>query len=345
MRQDRWWLRAPVLVAPDKFKGTMSASEVAAAIADGLREGGRNAEEMPVADGGEGTADVLVAGLGGEWLEADATDALGRAIRGRFAMLDGDPALGSERAASGRSGASGRIAVVEAAEASGLARIDPADRDALAASSRGTGELVAAAAEAGATRVLVAVGGTATTDGGAGALAALDDAGVDPSLTVICDVRTPFERAARVFAPQKGAGPDAVKQLARRLDAFARKAPRDPRGIPLTGAGGGLSGGLYAYRDAKLVPGAPFVLDALGFDARMRAAAFVVTGEGRLDEQTLEGKAAGEVAVRCRQAGVACHAVVGQAAIDDFSFRVLALDGLVEAGDPRELRAAGRALA
>jgi glycerate kinase len=113
----------------------------------------------------------------------------------------------------------------------------------------------------------------------------------------------------------------------------------------MTGAAGGLAGGLYAQRAAKLVPGAPFVLDALGFDARMRAAAFVVTGEGRLDEQTLEGKAAGEVAVRCRQAGVACHAVVGQAAIDDFSFRILALDSLAEAGDPAALRAAGRGLA
>jgi glycerate kinase len=94
-----------------------------------------------------------------------------------------------------------------------------------------------------------------------------------------------------------------------------------------------------------LVPGAAFVLDALGFDQRMRAASFVVTGEGRLDEQTLDGKVAGEVAVRCRQAGVACHAVVGRAAIDDFSFRVLALDGLYEAGDPTHLRAVGRALA
>jgi len=113
----------------------------------------------------------------------------------------------------------------------------------------------------------------------------------------------------------------------------------------MTGAGGGLSGGLYAQRGAKLVPGAPFVLDALGFDARMRAASFVVTGEGRMDEQTLEGKAAGEVAVRCRQAGVACHAIVGQDAIDDFNLRVLALDGLDEATTIDELRACGRALA
>ena len=327
MNQDRWWLRAPVLVAPDKFKGTMSAAEVAAAIAAGLRDGDRNAEELPVADGGEGTADALLRAVGGEWVEAEATDALGRPISARFAVL-----------ADGQ-------AVVEAAEASGLARIAPDERDAYAASSRGTGELIAAACAAGATHVLVAVGGTATTDGGAGALQALDEAAVDPQLTVICDVRTPFEHAARVFSPQKGADPATVKRLEKRLNAFAAKAPRDPRDIPLTGAGGGLAGGLYARRSARLVPGAPFVLDALGFDARMRAAAFVVTGEGRLDEQTLDGKAAGEVAVRCRQAGVACHAIVGQAAIDDFSFRVLALDGLAEAGDPAELRRAGEQLA
>jgi glycerate 2-kinase len=327
VRQDRWWLRAPVLVAPDKFKGTYSAADVAAAIADGLREGGRNAEELPVADGGEGTADALVRALGGEWIEADASDALGRPIRARFAML-GD----------GRG-------IVEAAEASGLARIAAADRDAFAASTHGTGELIAAACDAGATHVLVAVGGTATTDGGAGALDALDAAAVDPELTVICDVRTPFEHAARVFGPQKGADAETVKRLERRLTAIAKRAARDPRGVPMSGAGGGLSGGLYAQRRARLVPGAPFVLDALGFDTRMRAASFVVTGEGRIDEQTLEGKAAGEVAVRCRQAGVACHAVVGEDALDDFSLRVLALDGLAEASDPAAMRAAGRALA
>ncbi len=327
MRQNRWWLRAPVLVAPDKFKGTLSAAEVAAAIAEGIRAGGRPAEELPVADGGEGTADALMRALGGEWREADATDALGRPVKTRFALLE--------------SGA----AVVEAASASGLEQIADGDRDAFAASTRGTGELIAAAAEAGAREVLVAVGGTATTDGGAGALAALDDAGVEIELTCICDVRTPWEHAARVFAPQKGADPDTVKRLARRLAAAAAKAPRDPRGVPLSGAGGGLAGGLLAHRGARLVAGAPFVLDALGFDTLMRAAPFVVTGEGRLDAQTLEGKAAGEVAVRCRQAGVACHAIVGQAAIDDFSFRVLALDGLFEAGDPDALRESGRALA
>jgi glycerate kinase len=325
----RWWLRAPVLVAPDKFKGTMSAAEVAAAIARGLRDGGRKAEELPVADGGEGTAEALLRALGGEWREADATDALGLPIRARFAMLERMPAT----------------AVVEAAEASGLWRLGDSERNVWSASTRGTGELIAAAAVAGADTVIVAVGGTATTDGGAGALAALDEAGAGPKLIAACDVRTTFEDAARRFGPQKGADPETVQRLTRRLSALARKAPRDPRGVPMTGAGGGLAGGLLAYRGATLLPGAAFVLDALGFDERMRRAAFVVTGEGRLDEQTLAGKAAGEVAVRCRQAGVACHAIVGQDALDDFDVRILALDSLDEAGDPQALRAAGKRLA
>jgi glycerate kinase len=184
----------------------------------------------------------------------------------------------------------------------------------------------------------VTVGGSATTDGGAGALEALDDAGVEPRLAVLCDVRTSFERAAAVFGPQKGADARMVKRLERRLDKLADGAPRDPRGIPMTGAAGGLSGGLYAYRGAKLVPGAAYVLDALGFDARMRAARAVVTGEGKLDDQTLAGKAVGEVATRCRQAGVWCYAVVGKNALDDFAIRLLDFAGVREAGSVNELR-------
>ncbi len=165
---------------------------------------------------------------------------------------------------------------------------------------------------------MVTVGGSATTDGGKGALDALADAGASPKLKVACDVRTPWEDAARVFAPQKGADPETVRRLERRLAALARSAPRDPRGVPMTGCAGGLSGALWSHRGAQLVPGAAFVLDALGFDRLMRSARFVVTGEGRLDEQTLAGKAVAEVATRCRQAGVACHAVVGRDDLDAF---------------------------
>jgi glycerate kinase len=311
----------PVLVAPDSFKGTFTAAQAAAAIAAGLRNAGREAVELPVADGGEGTMDVL----GGTIATARVTDPLGRPIEASFAMLD-----------------DGRTAVVEAAQASGLGLVAEGERDPYAASTRGTGELIAAAVEAGAKKVIVTVGGSGTTDGGAGALEALED--VDVELEVLCDVRTPWEDAPRVFGPQKGADEATIERLERRLSELAERAPRDPRGEPMTGAAGGLSGGLWAFRDAKLLPGAPYVLDAVGFDERMRESAFVVTGEGRLDEQTLEGKIVGELATRCRQAGVACHAIVGEDDLEPFKARILDLASVREATTLEELRGAGGAL-
>ncbi|MEA2375443.1 MAG: glycerate 2-kinase, partial [Thermoleophilaceae bacterium] len=169
--------------------------------------------------------------------------------------------------------------------------------------------------------------------------------GLRPDLTVACDVRTPWEDAARVFGPQKGADPATVRRLDRRLARLAAAAPRDPRGVPMSGAAGGLAGGLWAHLGAHLAPGAPYVLDAIGFDDRMREARFVVTGEGRIDEQTLAGKAVGEVATRCRQAGVACHAVVGEEALDRFRERLLDISTVTEAPTVRRLTAAGRKLA
>jgi glycerate kinase len=316
----------PVLVAPDSYKGTFSADEVAAAIAAGLRSAGREAEEMPVADGGEGTMDVLVRALGGDVRTATVSDPLGRSIDARYALLpDGS-------------------AVVETAQASGLALVAEDQRDAWAASTRGTGELIAIAVAAGAERVLVTVGGSATSDGGAGALEALEEAGVSPELDVLCDVRTVFEKAPSVFGPQKGADPEMVKRLERRLDELAVKLRRDPRGEPMTGCAGGLSGGLWGQHGARLVPGAAYVLDAIGFDSAMKASAFVVTGEGRLDSQTLEGKIVGEVATRCRQGGVTCHAIVGSNALEPFQERIVDLASVSEATDLAELEAAGRRL-
>jgi len=318
------------LVAPDSFKGTFSAAEVAAAVARGLRSAGGKAEELPVADGGEGTADALLAALGGERRRAPAHDPLGRPIDADYAVL-GD----------GRG-------VVETAAASGLGLVAERERDALSASTYGTGELVAAALGDGAQEVLVAVGGSATTDGGAGALEALRESGVTPGarprLTVLCDVRTAWEEAPRVFGPQKGADAATVKRLERRLAELAREAPRDPRGVPMTGAAGGLAGGLWAWLGADLVAGAPYVLDSLGFDARMRASTFVVTGEGRLDAQTLQGKICGEVATRCRQAGVACHAIVGRNDLDPFQERILDLASVSEATTLDEFEKTGARL-
>jgi glycerate 2-kinase len=317
----------PALVAPDSFKGTFSAREVAAAIAAGLRSAEREAVELPVADGGEGTMEVLVNALGGELRTATVSDPLGRPIEAAFALLPGG------------------AAVVETAQASGLGLVDEGERDAWAASTRGTGELIVAAVEAGVEKVIVTVGGSATTDGGAGAIEALDEAGVRPPvMEVLCDVRVPFEDAPRIFAPQKGADPAMVKRLEQRLAKLAATFPRDPSGEPMTGAAGGLSGGLWAACSARLLPGAPYVLDAIGFDDLMRDSAFVVTGEGGLDDQTLQGKLVGEVATRCRQAGVTCHAIVGRNSLDPFGERIIDLASVTEASTLAEIEAAGSAL-
>jgi glycerate kinase len=315
----------PVLVAPDSFKGTFSAQRVAAAIGRGLERAGLPADLAPVADGGEGTMAILLERLGGETITVGARDPLGREIPASFALL-----------------ADGRTAIVEVAAASGLALLAPAERDAEAASSVGTGELIAAALAAGATHVLVAAGGSATTDAGRGALEAIEAAGGlrGARLTVLCDVRTPFERAAEVFAPQKGADTAAVARLRRRLEAF-----RLPRNVPMTGAAGGLAGGLWARLDASLLAGAPFVLDAIDFDARMLASRAVVVGEGRLDTTSLEGKIVAEVATRARQRGVPAHAIVGRCQLDRFDARILDLQGILEARDEPAIELAAAALA
>ena len=161
----------------------------------------------------------------------------------------------------------------------------------------------------------------------------------------LCDVRTPFERAAEVFGPQKGADPATVKRLTRRLNDFAATLPRDPRGEPMTGCAGGLSGGLWAQYDAALEPGAAFVLRALDFDARMRAARAVIVGEGTMDEQTLQGKIPGEIATRARQAGVPCFAIVGTSELDAFGARMLDLQRVLEAGDLDAIAVAAASLA
>jgi len=264
-----------LLIAPDSFKGTFSAREVADAIARGAAGAEIDVDRCPVADGGEGTLDVLLTGRGGTTSTAAAHDPLRREITAPIGWIEG-----------------GATAIVEMATASGLGFVAPGERDAEAASSFGTGELIAAAIGHGARRVIVAVGGSATTDGGAGAIEAIDAAGGTrgTELVVLVDVTTPFERAAEVYGPQKGADPTVVERLTVRLHAQAAAFRRDPRGVPGTGAAGGLSGGLWAAYGAALAPGAAWVLDALGFDARLALADAVVTGEGRLDHQTLEGK-------------------------------------------------------
>jgi glycerate kinase len=314
------------LVAPDSFKGTFDAGAVAEAIAAGIEAGGGSADRCPVADGGEGTMDVLLAALSGERRTAEVHDPLRRPIVASFGLL-GD----------------GEIAIVETAQASGLSLLAPEERDPVRADTYGTGELIAAAIDTGARTVFLAAGGSATTDGGRGAIEALQktDALGAASIEVLCDVRTPYEDAARVFAPQKGADPAAVERLTARLDELAAELPRDPRGVPMSGCAGGLSGGLWVH-GARLRPGAGFVLDALDFDSRLTRADAVVSGEGRFDSQSLEGKVVGTIATRCAAAKKPLHLIVGENALS--SKLPPAISSIAEATNLKEIELRGESL-
>jgi glycerate kinase len=318
---------ARALVAPDAFKGTFDAATVADALARGLEEAGWEADRCPVADGGEGTLELLVRALGGRLVTVTASDPLGRPVTCHV-------------------GHAGDTAIVEMAQASGLALVAPGERDAWRASTRGTGELVLAAAASGAREILVAAGGSATTDGGRGAIEAIREGGGlgAARLVVLCDVETAFEDAARIFGPQKGADPATVARLQERLAAFAQTLPRDPRGVPATGAAGGLAGGLWAAFDAELRPGAPAVLDALAVDERMRAAQLVVAGEGCIDEQSFGGKIVGELVRRARAIGVPVHAVAGSTTLPEAQWTRVGLERVWTASTLGEVEAAGREL-
>lgn len=273
------------LACPASLKGVLSAEDAAAALVAGL---GEDAVALPVADGGEGTAEVLAAALGGEWRTAEVADPLGRRVSARWLLLpDG-------------------TAVVESAEAIGLGRLGAGELDPLVASSAGLGALLLAALAAGPSSVLVCLGGSATVDGGAGLLSVLPEWPPSVPLRVACDVRNPLlgERgAARVYGPQKGASPEAVEELERRLAAMTRLAPHCD--LPGAGAAGGL-GAALASLGGELVEGAELVLDRIGFDERARGAALVVTGEGTVDRTTFEGKAPGAVRSRCARLGIRC---------------------------------------
>jgi glycerate kinase len=318
---------ARVLVAPDSFKGTFSAVAVAEAIARGCLRVGAVPDLCPLADGGEGTADVLRAVAGGSQVNVASEDALGRPVEAEFTIL-----------------ADGARAVVEVAAASGLGRLGPGELDPWAASTYGTGILIAAALERGVGRVLVAAGGSATVDGGRGAIAALRERGFEsPSITVLCDVSTGWEHCARVFGPQKGADPALVAALAERLDEFAMTLPRDPRGVAGSGAAGGLAGGLWGAFGADLVGGADFILDAVGIADRLAVARCAISGEGRIDAQSSMGKVIGELGRRAERSGVPLHAIVGrdgrEPGLDD------GLASVIEAGAIPDIEEAGSVIA
>lgn len=287
-----------VVAAPDKFRGTATARQVAAAIAAGAADAGWDCNELPVSDGGEGFCDVL----GGRRRTTRVHGPLGDPLIAEWRLLPGDT-----------------TAVVEMAAASGLALLGgPLWNDPVRADTRGTGEVIADAVKAGARQILVGVGGSASTDGGLAALDVLEPhsrlKGVD--ITVACDVTTRFVDAARVFSPQKGASPAQAEFLARRLErlvqVYVDRFGTDISDRPGSGAAGGLAGGLAAI-GAGLSSGFEVVAEAIDIAAFIEDADLVVTGEGFLDEQSFHGKAVGGVTDLARNAGVGVLVVAGDA--------------------------------
>jgi glycerate 2-kinase len=303
---------ARALACPASLKGVLSARDAAAALAEGLRSWAE-VDELPVADGGEGTLDVLHTALGGEWREAEVPDAFGRSRVARWLELP-----------SG-------VSVVEAAEAIPLdeERLDP-----FAASSRGLAEVIRAVGRP--RELLVCLGGTANVDGGAGLLAVLGE--LPAPTRVACDVDVPLVDAARLFSAQKGASPAEAAELEARLVAMPELAPYAD--VPGAGAAGGL-GAALASLGAELLPGSPLVLDLVGFDPT--GYDLVVTGEGTVDRTTVHGKAPGEVARRCAAMGVRCVVFGGR-----IGEALPELETIALSGDPnqaeRDLVALGKFL-
>jgi len=286
---------ARAVACPDKFRGTLRADEAAAAIAAGLRRAGYDdVVEAPMADGGEGTLDTLLASLGGSRRVARVTGPLGDAVDAEWGVLP-----------SG-------IAVVEMARASGLALV-AGRNDPLRASTRGTGELIAVARREGFRQIIVAVGGSATTDGGLAAVETLGWSLQGMEVTVACDVESAFLDAARIYGPQKGATSAQVALLTRRLqllaDQYRTRTGFDVTAMAGAGAAGGLAGGLAAI-GAQLVPGFEAIAEAIGLEAAFDGASLVVTGEGKLDPSSLEGKVVGGVLAWAAELGVPHVAVI-----------------------------------
>ena len=338
-----------VLVAPDKFRGTFTARQAAEAFETGWRRE-RPADEvelLAMADGGEGTMDALVGSLRGRVVAARVTGPLGDRVTAAFGLAPS---------------ADGLIGVVEMARASGLALLGAGRRDPLRATTRGTGELMAEAIDAGADRLVVCIGGSATNDGGVGMATALGgrflDAGGEPiddggqalvalaridlsrmhpglarvSVTGACDVDNPLtgrSGASVVYGPQKGASPDDVHALDRALSHLAAVVERDLgvalRDEPGGGAAGGLGFGLMAFCGASLRPGVQVVMEAVGLAERIARADLVITGEGSLDEQSLRGKTPAGVLQACALAGVPAVIVCGRATVEPPGVRVVSL--------------------
>lgn len=301
-----------VLAAVDKFKGTATAAQVAAAIGHACWELGHDCVERPVADGGDGTLEAL----GGANRVSTVTGPLGDPVRAEWRFHRG-------------------TAIIEMARASGLTLVGGATgNDAMAATTTGTGELIDQALDLGARKIVVCLGGSATTDGGLGCVRAITtpDRLRRVTLLIACDVQTTFVDAAPVFAPQKGATPAQVELLKGRLVRLAQMYREqygvDVRDLPGSGAAGGLAGGLVAL-GGRLHPGFDLVADELNLADHIAAADVVITGEGYLDEQSFEGKVVGGVAAMCASSDTPVAAIVGDSApevADRIRHRSIALD-------------------
>ena len=278
-----------IVIAIDSFKGCLDSAGAAAAVAEGLA--GHDCVVLPVSDGGEGFAAILTAALGGAMIKTMVHDPLGRPTEASY-------------------GLSGSIAIVESAAASGLTLMRPEELNPMIASSYGTGELIVDAIRRGARDIYVGFGGTGTNDGGAGMLEALEgvrELWPECRFTGLCDVTATFcgpEGATAVYGPQKGVTPDLVGPLDAQLRALAEQyrpvLGRDVLAQPGSGAAGGMAGALWAVLGADLKPGADAVLDILHFENHLADASLVITGEGRIDAQTLQGKLPAVVAQRAK---------------------------------------------
>jgi glycerate kinase len=325
-----------IIVAPNTFKGSMSATQAAKAITRGVLEVFPKADvvEIPVADGGEGTVEALVTAHAGTYGWVNVEGPLGAPVLASYGLIDG-----------------GRTAVVELASASGYVLITPAARDARKTSTYGFGQLIEAARKSGAESIIAGIGSSATNDGGAGMAEALgfrfldnegrelprgglallrleriDGSRLNPGwrsvkVKVACDVTNPLtgpQGASYVYGPQKGADPQTVRLLDKALGHFAEVIEKDLHksvsDVPGAGAAGGTGAGLLAFLDATLVPGAALVIDASGLDKALPGAQLVITGEGRVDRQTAYGKAPGEIARRALAAGVPLLLMAGSKA-------------------------------
>ncbi len=323
-----------ILIAPNAFKNSLDATAAAEAIKQGLRQSKLpcTCECFPVGDGGDGTAALLIQKCGGRIVSAEVHDPLGRKIRAGFGLID-----------------NGRTAVIEMADASGLRLLRREEYDPLQANTFGTGELIKRALDQGVGKIVMGIGGSATVDGGTGLLRALgvrfldangkilpnlpadlaglasvDLSGLDPRIPhctwiVLCDVENPLlgqVGAANVFGPQKGATATVVKKLEAALTRFRdvvfRQTGKDLATMKRGGAAGGVAAGLEGLLNARLVNGIDYFLEATGFDNALAKADVVITGEGRMDEQTLHGKAPYGVALRAKRKGIPVIGLAGQ---------------------------------